>query len=77
MLHSQLEAGQLGHERLVTHMERIRDGELQTERGAVKDGGECLEDKGREGLIERRGGDGGRGGRKHCEHTESNNRSST
>lgn len=38
MLHSQLEAGQLGHERLVTHMERIRDGELQTEKGVVKDG---------------------------------------
>lgn len=38
VLHSQLEAGQLGHERLVTHMERIRDGELQTGKGAVKDG---------------------------------------
>lgn len=58
-------------------MERIRDGELQTDKGAVKDGVECVEDKGREGLIERRGGDGGRGGRKHCEHTESNSRSST
>lgn len=33
VLHSQLEAGQLGHERLVTHMERIRDGELERERG--------------------------------------------
>lgn len=29
VLHSQLEAGQLGHERLVTHMERVRDGELE------------------------------------------------
>lgn len=58
-------------------MERIRDGELQTEEGAVKDGGERSEDKGREGLIGRRGGDGGRGGRKHCEHTGSNSRSST
>lgn len=29
VLHSQLEAGQLGHERLVTHMERIRDRELE------------------------------------------------
>jgi len=29
VLHSQLEAGQLGHERLVTHMERVRDRELE------------------------------------------------
>lgn len=61
-------------------MERIRDGELQTDKGAVKDGGECLEDKGREGLIERRGEEeteGEEGGRKHCQHTESNSRSST
>lgn len=39
VLHSQLEAGQLGHERLVTHMERVRDGELRTEKGRVKGGG--------------------------------------
>lgn len=37
VLHSQLEAGQLGHERLVTHMERIRDGEL--ERAEAQEGG--------------------------------------
>lgn len=29
VLHSQLEAGQLGHKRLVTHMERVRDRELE------------------------------------------------
>lgn len=33
VLHSQLEAGQLGHERLVTHMERVRDRELQRSEG--------------------------------------------
>lgn len=33
VLDSQLEAGQLGHERLVTHMERVRDRELERERG--------------------------------------------
>lgn len=38
VLHSQLEAGQLGHERLVTHMERIRDGELERERGRQEEG---------------------------------------
>lgn len=38
VLHRQLEAGQLGHERLVTHTERVRDGELQREEGVVKDG---------------------------------------
>lgn len=40
VLHSQLEAGQLGHERLVTHMERIRDGELERgrARGATRGG---------------------------------------
>lgn len=31
VLHSQLEAGQLGHERLVTHMKRVRDRELERE----------------------------------------------
>lgn len=43
VLHSQLEAGQLGHERLVTHMERIRDGELEREqrhRKGVMTGGD-------------------------------------
>lgn len=33
VFHCQLQAGQLGHERLVTHTERIRDGELHTEEG--------------------------------------------
>lgn len=67
VLHSQLEAGQLGHERLVTHMERVRDGELERERtedrkwvmmGGV--GREEAEDKVKrarlgEELIKRRG----------------------
>lgn len=38
VLDSQLEAGQLGHERLVTHMERVRDRELERDERARKRG---------------------------------------
>lgn len=56
VLHSQLEAGQLGHERLVTHMERIRDGELEGAGG----GGEVATG-GRFGEEEEEEGKGGEG----------------
>lgn len=82
VLHSQLEAGQLGHERLVTHMERVRDGELEVvkeewwrglkmrckfrRRGQkVNAEGELMEER-REVIG------GGRGGKKHHKHGESN-----
>lgn len=68
VLDSQLEAGQLGHERLVTHMERVRDRELErdrkrgNDRADVRDVGEKKrrEEKkvkrasSREGLMEKK-----------------------
>lgn len=50
VLHSQLEAGQLGHERLVTHMERVRDGELERAETQEEgnDGGRFRDEEGTE-----------------------------
>lgn len=72
VLDSQLEAGQLGHERLVTHMERVRDRELERERRQEESNdGERFRDvkrkeerkkvkraSRREGLVEKRRGGG-------------------
>lgn len=69
VLDSQLEVGQLGHERLVTHMERVRDRELErdrkrgNDRGDVRDVGKekrsaqkVKRASDREGLMEKKRG---------------------
>lgn len=75
VLHSQLEAGELGHERLVTHMERVRDRQLEREQRERKTGGGKLRVERasrREGLVKERGDSEGGRGRKQCKLKESN-----